>query len=183
MLQKLHNPNIDFQDAFKRKGILILEFEFVEKNILELLEEHSKGLDPNLIKHLIYQLCKAINYLHEQKVVYSWYKTRKLISNWKYGNEIMWFWICPINFRKFQKIDYYVSTRWYLAPELLITQEEYNTEVDYWAIGYIMGELEDRNPLFPGENKINQIYCIQKVLAMNKLISFILTHYFKGRIY
>ena len=38
MLQKLHHPNVvDFQEAHKRKGNLYLVFEFVDKNLLELL--------------------------------------------------------------------------------------------------------------------------------------------------
>ena len=58
MLQRLHHPNVvEFQDAFRRKGNLFLVFEFVDKNLLELLQEHPNGLEPNLIRHLIYQLC------------------------------------------------------------------------------------------------------------------------------
>jgi cyclin-dependent kinase-like len=64
-----------------------------------------------------------------------------------------------------EKLTDYVATRWYRAPELLLSQGEYGKEVDYWAIGCIMGELVDGNPLFPGENEIDQIYCIQKVLG------------------
>ena len=166
MLQKLHHPNIvDFQDAFKRKGNLFLVFEFVEKNLLELLEEHSKGLDPNLIKNLIYQLCKAIKYLHEQKIVHRDIKPENLLIT-----ENMELKLCDFGFARLisgnsEKLTDYVATRWYRAPELLISQGEYNTEVDYWAIGCIMGELADGNPLFPGENEIDQIHCIQKVLG------------------
>jgi serine/threonine protein kinase len=35
--------------------------------------------------------------------------------------------------------------------------------VDMWAIGCIMGELIDGQPLFPGESEIDQLYVIQKV--------------------
>ena len=166
MLQKINHPNVvEFQDAFKRKGNLFLVFEFVEKNLLELLEEHPKGLDPNLIKHLIYQLCKAIKYLHEQKVIHRDIKPENLLIT-----ENMEMKLCDFGFARLisggtEKMTDYVATRWYRAPELLISQGEYSTEVDYWAIGCIMGELVDGNPLFPGENEIDQIHCIQKVLG------------------
>jgi cyclin-dependent kinase-like len=52
----------------------------------------------------------------------------------------------------------YVATRWYRAPELLIGTGDYGKEVDIWAIGCIMGELVDGQPVFPGESEVDQIY-------------------------
>ena len=48
----------------------------------------------------------------------------------------------------------YVATRWYRAPELLLSNS-YGKEVDIWAIGCIMGELTDGEPLFPGESEVD----------------------------
>lgn len=59
----------------------------------------------------------------------------------------------------------YVATRWYRAPELLLGSNNYGKEVDFWAIGCIMGELTDGQPLFPGESEIDQLYLIQKMLG------------------
>jgi cyclin-dependent kinase-like len=38
-----------------------------------------------------------------------------------------------------------------------------------WAIGCIMGELIDGQPLFPGESEIDQLYVIQKVLLLSPI--------------
>lgn len=59
----------------------------------------------------------------------------------------------------------YVATRWYRSPELLLSDNDYGKPVDMWAIGCIMGELTDGQPLFPGDNEIDQLYMIQKVLG------------------
>lgn len=59
----------------------------------------------------------------------------------------------------------YVATRWYRSPELLLGGAEYGKPVDMWAIGCIMGEIIDGQPLFPGESEIDQLYLIQKVLG------------------
>lgn len=59
----------------------------------------------------------------------------------------------------------YVATRWYRAPELLLSIQNYGKPVDLWAIACIMGELIDGQPLFPGENEIDQLYLIQKMLG------------------
>ncbi len=34
-----------------------------------------------------------------------------------------------------------------------------------WAVGCIMGELIDGQPLFPGDSDIDQLYVIQKLLG------------------
>ena len=61
----------------------------------------------------------------------------------------------------------YVATRWYRSPELLLVSDNlpYGKEVDIWAIGCIMGELMDGQPLFPGDSEVDQLFVIQKVLG------------------
>ena len=59
----------------------------------------------------------------------------------------------------------YVATRWYRAPELLLGLNDYGKGVDLWAVGCILAELTDGQPLFPGESEIDQLYLIQKTLG------------------
>jgi len=47
----------------------------------------------------------------------------------------------------------------------LISSTTYSKPVDIWAIGCILGELTDGQPLFPGENEFDQLYVIQKVMG------------------
>jgi cyclin-dependent kinase-like len=166
VLQMLKHDNIvEYKEAFKRKGDLFLVFEYVDKNLLELLQEHPRGLDPLVIKKLIYQLCKAIKYLHDMNIVHRDIKPENLLvdSNLKLK-------LCDFGFARTikknnDKLTDYVATRWYRSPELLITSGYYGPEVDYWAIGCIMGELADGDPLFPGDNELDQLDVIQKVLG------------------
>ena len=167
MLQLLKHENVvEFKNAFKKKGNLFLVFEYVEKNLLEVLQESPSGLEPSLIKKFIYQLCKAIKYLHDQNVIHRDIKPENLLIN----NDMI-LKLCDFGFaRKIsmtsnETLTDYVATRWYRSPELLITNGYYGPEVDYWAIGCIMGELADGEPLFPGENETDQLHCIQKVLG------------------
>ncbi len=44
----------------------------------------------------------------------------------------------------------YVVTRWYRAPELLLSCEHYTAAIDMWSVGCILAELLGRRPLFPG---------------------------------
>jgi cyclin-dependent kinase-like len=75
----------------------------------------------------------------------------------------------------------YVATRWYRSPELLLSGGIYGPEVDYWAIGCIMGELADGNPMFPGENEVDQLDCIIKILG--NLPENLVNMYYENPIY
>ena len=57
----------------------------------------------------------------------------------------------------------YLSCR-YRSPELLVSSANYGKPVDIWAIGCILGELTDGQPLFPGDTEFDQLHMIQKVL-------------------
>lgn len=166
VLKMVKNDNIvEYKGAFKRKENLFLVFEYVEKNLLELLQEHQKGLEPNLIKKIIYQLCKAINYLHEQNIVHRDIKPENLLID--SSNKLK---LCDFGFaRSFkntrENLTDYVATRWYRSPELLLTSGLYGPEVDIWSIGCIMGELTDGDPLFPGDDEVHQLIVIQKVIG------------------
>ena len=59
----------------------------------------------------------------------------------------------------------YVSTRWYRAPELLLRSTNYNSPVDIFALGCIMVEFYTFVPLFAGNNEIDQLNKIVKVLG------------------
>ncbi|XP_009580570.1 PREDICTED: mitogen-activated protein kinase 15-like, partial [Fulmarus glacialis] len=58
----------------------------------------------------------------------------------------------------------YVATRWYRAPEILLSSQSYTKGVDMWSIGCILGELLLGKPLFPGTSTVNQIEQILRVI-------------------
>jgi cyclin-dependent kinase-like len=65
VLKMLNHENIvEMKEAFRKKGIVYLVFEYVENNLLEVLERSSNGLPPNLIRKLMFQLVKGLAYLH-----------------------------------------------------------------------------------------------------------------------
>lgn len=59
----------------------------------------------------------------------------------------------------------YISTRWYRAPECLLTDGYYGPEMDLWGAGCVMFEITSLYPLYPGTNEVDQISRIHKVLG------------------
>lgn len=59
----------------------------------------------------------------------------------------------------------YVSTRYYRAPEIMLTWQKYDIEVDVWSAGCIFAEMLEGKPLFPGKDHVNQFSIITELLG------------------
>jgi mitogen-activated protein kinase 1/3 len=58
-----------------------------------------------------------------------------------------------------------VVTRWYRAPEVILSASEYTKQIDTWSIGCILAELLGRSPLFPGDDYLDQVQRIICVIG------------------
>lgn len=52
----------------------------------------------------------------------------------------------------------YVSTRYYRAPEIMLTWQKYDVAVDIWSTGCIFAEMLEGKPLFPGKDRTSLIH-------------------------
>uniref|UniRef100_A0AAZ3S323 Protein kinase domain-containing protein n=1 Tax=Oncorhynchus tshawytscha TaxID=74940 RepID=A0AAZ3S323_ONCTS len=152
MLRTLKQENIvELKEAFRRRGKLYLVFEYVERNMLELLEELPNGAPPDKARNYIYQLIKAIHWCHKNEIVHRDIKPENLLIS---SEDVLK--LCDFGFARNlsegSDANYteYVATRWYRSPELLLG-------------GAVC--LSDGQPLFPGESEIDQLFTIQKVLG------------------
>ncbi|KAJ5982225.1 hypothetical protein N7451_012325 [Penicillium sp. IBT 35674x] len=75
--------------------------------------------------------------------------------------------ICDFGLARAQENEMtgYVSTRYYRAPEVMLTWKRYNEKVDIWSVGCIFAEMILGRPLFPGKNHIDQFCVITKLLG------------------
>lgn len=160
-----HENIVQLKEAFRRKGKLYLVFEFVEKSMLDVLEANPNGVDTDTVRVLTYQLMRAIEYCHRHDVIHRDIKPENLLIN-PTDNALR---LCDFGFARTMSADQpltdYVATRWYRAPELLLGSTRYGKDVDIWAVGCIMGELTDGQPLFAGDSEVDQLFVIQKVLG------------------
>ena len=178
-----HDNIVTLREAFRRKGRLYLVFEYVDRTLLEVLEANSSGTDPALVIKYIYQLVKAIDWCHSNDVIHRDIKPENLLVSLDNTLKLCDFGFARTMPQRGAALTDYVATRWYRAPELLLAWEQngqayaaYGQAVDMWAIGCIMGELIDGQPLFPGESEIDQLYLIQRVRTLTMLHLHISNH-------
>ena len=60
----------------------------------------------------------------------------------------------------------YISSRFYRAPELLLSKADYDTKIDIFSLGEIIGELFTLESLFMGKDEGSQLFEYINVLGL-----------------
>jgi len=58
-----------------------------------------------------------------------------------------------------------MSLRGTIEPEIMLTWQKYDVEVDIWSAGCIFAEMLEGKPLFPGKDHVNQFSIITELLG------------------
>ncbi|KFP05637.1 MAPK/MAK/MRK overlapping kinase, partial [Calypte anna] len=155
----------------RRNGSLSLVFELMNMNIYELIKGRKKPLPEKKIKNYMYQLCKSLDYIHRNGIFHRDVKPENILiqkKTLKLGD----FGSCTTISSK-QPHTEYICTRWYQAPECILTNGCYSYKIDIWSAGCVFYEIASFQPLFPGSNELDQISKIHEVLGTpaNKTLS------------
>lgn len=149
-------------------GRLALVFELMDANLYELIRGRRHYLNPQLIKSYMWQLMKSLDHMHKKGIFHRDIKPENILiessTDIGRGLKLADFGSCRGIYSK-QPYTEYISTRWYRAPECLLTDGYYGPEMDLWGAGCVMFEITSLYPLFPGSNEVDQISRIHKVLG------------------
>ncbi|XP_044916474.1 MAPK/MAK/MRK overlapping kinase isoform X5 [Felis catus] len=111
----------------------------------------------------MYQLCKSLDHMHRNGIFHRDVKPENILIKQdvlKLGD----FGSCRSVYSK-QPYTEYISTRWYRAPECLLTDGFYTSKMDLWSAGCVLYEIASLQPLFPGANELDQISKIHDVIG------------------
>jgi len=164
-LQELtdHENIITLVDVFKADNDkdIYLVFEFMETDLHAVIRANI--LEDIHKQFIIYQLLKAIKYMHSAQVIHRDMKPSNLLLNSECLVKVADFGLArSVDFKdkepgRHPVLTDYVATRWYRAPEILLGSTTYTKGVDMWSIGCILGELLGGKPMFPGTSTMNQL--------------------------
>uniref|UniRef100_A0A8C6TND1 Protein kinase domain-containing protein n=1 Tax=Neogobius melanostomus TaxID=47308 RepID=A0A8C6TND1_9GOBI len=167
LLRQLRHDNlVNLLEVWKRRRRWYLVFEFVERTLLDELEQHPQGLELNTCRQYLYQILRATSFCHQQNVIHRDIKPENILIS--QGEVVK---LCDFGFARTMAspgegvYTDYVATRWYRPPELLVGDTHYGKPVDVWAVGCLLLEMLTSQPLFPGESDLDQIYHIVRCLG------------------
>ena len=146
----------DFNDVY-------IVSELMETDLYRIIYS-KQSLSIDHVQYFIYQVLRALKYIHSANVLHRDLKPSNLLVNSNCDLKVCDFGLARGVFDSEQMnegerplLTEYVVTRWYRAPEIMLACHEYDKPVDVWSTGCILAELLARKPYFPGEDYIDQV--------------------------
>ena len=149
--------NNQFADVYLVMEKMDSDLQKIIASKQELSDEHYQ--------FILYQMLRALYFLHSANIIHRDFKPSNVLIN-----EDCTVKLCDFGMSRGIKeenvlLTEYVVTRYYRAPEVMLSSHHYSKKIDVWSVGCAFAELLSKKFLFPGDNYIAQIKLIIDVLG------------------
>lgn len=164
IIDYVHDPN---------DGTLILILDLMDMSLYDFIKDRKKTLSEKRCKNYLYQMALGLQHIHRSGIFHRDIKPENILIRQlkKYNNSLHMELIQLADLGSVCEIHStsprtpYISTRWYRAPECLLTSGQYGPKMDVWALGTVFYEILELQPLFPGDNELDQLSKIHNILG------------------
>merc|ERR1711934_199464 len=164
LLKEIQHPNtVGLLDVESSESKLYLIFEFCDSDLKKYMNNIHGNLTAKLVKELMYQMSMGITYCHMHRLIHRDLKPQNILVDKKGVLKLADFGLARAFTIPIETLTHEVVTLWYRAPEILLGGKHYSVGVDIWSIGCIFAELVTKQPLFPGDSEIDELYRIFRV--------------------
>ena len=166
LLDVMRPPSVPFEDVYLVYELMDTDLHQIIRSPQPLTDHHSQ--------YFVYQILRGLKYIHSANILHRDLKPENLLLNASCDLKICDFGLARAlaeGREEQEMMTEYVVTRWYRAPELLLSNETYGWEIDMWSVGCILAELLQRRPLFAAPNlqdsmaHLDQLKLIVKTLG------------------
>lgn len=141
--------------------------DLMEADLRDIIDS-DQDLTNDHIQYFMYQILIAMNYMHAANILHRDLKPENILLNSDCELKICDFGLARGMESQRDEVTMstaYVQTRWYRAPELLLSNPNAKKQVDTWSVGCIFAELISRSVLFRGSNPVDQLKKIINILG------------------
>ncbi|CCF58335.1 hypothetical protein KAFR_0E01810 [Kazachstania africana CBS 2517] len=163
----LYDMDIVFYPDGSLNGLYLYE-ELMECDMHQIIKS-SQPLTDAHYQSFIYQILCGLKYIHSADVLHRDLKPGNLLVNADCQLKICDFGLArgysenPVENNQF--LTEYVATRWYRAPEIMLSYQGYTKAIDVWSTGCILAEFLGGKPIFKGKDYVHQLNQILQVLG------------------
>ncbi|KAK6311572.1 hypothetical protein J4Q44_G00172360 [Coregonus suidteri] len=157
----------DKQDALdfkKDKGAFYLVFEYMDHDLMGLLESGLCQFSQEHVRSFMRQLMEGLDYCHKKNFLHRDIKCSNILLNNSGQIKLADFGLARLyNSEESRPYTNKVITLWYRPPELLLGEERYSPAIDVWSCGCILGELFTKKPIFQANQELLQLELISRL--------------------
>ncbi|KAI9462622.1 CMGC/MAPK/ERK protein kinase [Russula earlei] len=144
-------PDGNFDEVYLYEELMEADLHAIIRSGQPLSDAHFQSF--------IYQTLCGLKYIHSADVLHRDLKPGNLLVNADCELKICDFGLAR-GFNQAQKQGFmteYVATRWYRAPEIMLSFANYASAIDVWSVGCILAELLAGKPIFKGRDYVDQL--------------------------
>ncbi|KAJ3293550.1 Mitogen-activated protein kinase [Borealophlyctis nickersoniae] len=156
--------DMDIVDPNNYNEIYLVQ-ELMEADLHQIIRSEQPLTDAHF-QYFIYQICRGLKYIHSANVLHRDLKPGNLLVNADCELKICDFGLARgLSDTNAGFMTEYVATRWYRAPEIMLSFKSYTKAIDMWSVGCIFAELLGGKPLFKGRDYVDQLNQILSILG------------------
>ncbi|KAJ5227991.1 hypothetical protein N7489_008699 [Penicillium chrysogenum] len=159
-----HDNLINMTDIFISPAEdLYLVMDCCMTDLHHLIQSRPEPLEGEFIQFFTYQLLRGLKFIHSAGVIHRDLKPSNILI--KENCDLK---ICDFGLAREQdhQMTGYDSTRYYRAPEIMLTWQRYSFAVDIWSTGCILAEMLLRKVLLPGKDNVHHFKLITEIFGM-----------------
>ncbi|WFC98864.1 [pyruvate dehydrogenase (acetyl-transferring)] kinase [Malassezia yamatoensis] len=145
-----HDNVVKMREVMLEDNAIFLVYEYIEHDFLQMIHHHltisRTPISYTVIRSLLWQVLKGVQYLHESWIMHRDLKPANILVTRHGVVKIADLGLARVYREPLVPLytsDLVVVTIWYRAPELLLGARHYTPAIDLWAVGdtsWLQGE-------------------------------------------